>query len=270
MGRIDSQYSLEPFFFGESNTKLFGCYHPPREGPDKRGGILLCQPIGHEYIQSHRSFYQLAVQLARIGFHVLRFDYFGCGDSAGDFEKGSLGQWARDIQTAAKALVDRSHQSRISIIGLRLGATLAILASMQSDEFDALALWEPILDGKRYLEELTAAQEFFARWHKGDKKRESNTPGEILGFPLTPELRQDLEAINPDKLRLLSRRRTLTICNNSDGSCSEELNQFLRDHPHAESKTIDDHKAWHEEVYKRLIPLKTLAFLVNWIDKAHP
>ena len=231
---------------------------------------MLCPPIGLEYIQSHRMYYLLAVRLAETGFHVLRFDYLGCGDSAGDFEKGSLGQWVRDIQAAAEALVDRSHQSRISLLGLRLGATLAIMAAMQRDAFDTLVLWEPILDGRRYLEGLTVAQKLFARRYKGDKEWESNAGGEVLGFPLTLQLKQNLEGIHSDKLRLFSRRRTLTVCNNPDGIYSEELDRFLHRHPHAEIKSIDDHKAWHEEIYKRLIPVKTLTFLVNWIGKAHP
>ena len=48
----------------------------------RQSAIVLCQPLGHGYLRAHRAFRNLAVSLASQGFHVLRFDYYGCGDSA--------------------------------------------------------------------------------------------------------------------------------------------------------------------------------------------
>jgi len=42
----------------------------------------------------------VAIHLANVGFHVLRFDYYGCGDSSGDSEQGEIRQWLIDILTA--------------------------------------------------------------------------------------------------------------------------------------------------------------------------
>jgi len=42
----------------------------------------------------------LAALLAREGFHVLRFDYYATGDSAGESSEGSLSEWRANIVTA--------------------------------------------------------------------------------------------------------------------------------------------------------------------------
>jgi pimeloyl-ACP methyl ester carboxylesterase len=263
-----SKYAVEPFFFGESSTALFGCYHRPLQGPAREYGVVFCAPIGREYIQSHRLFYQLAVQLAQLGFHVLRFDYFGCGDSAGDFEKGSLRQWTRDIQTAADALTQRSDQIRVSLLGMRLGATLAMMAAADNPLLDDLVLWEPVLDGQRYVAELAEMQKAFSRQFKC--KKDGGPIEEAVGFRLTARLRNDLEAIHTDSLRLGPEVRLLTVTNQPQDKNDHSLDHFLRGHPNSEHRMIADHRAWYEELYKRLIPVETMNFLVNWIDKAHP
>lgn len=82
---------MEPFYFGTPDEPLFGIYHPPVSEPVRDVGVLLCYPIGHEYIVSHRFYRQLSIRLAEAGFHVLRFDYYASGDSGGECELGSPG-----------------------------------------------------------------------------------------------------------------------------------------------------------------------------------
>ena len=64
------------------------------------GCIVLCYPMAHEYMYVHRAFRQLANRLARTGFHVFRFDYYGFGDSAGESEESHIEQWIKDISEA--------------------------------------------------------------------------------------------------------------------------------------------------------------------------
>ena len=42
-------------------------------------------------VEPHRIFVKTARELAAIGFYVLRFDFRGCGDSAGDFSEMTIG-----------------------------------------------------------------------------------------------------------------------------------------------------------------------------------
>ena len=66
--------------------------------------MVLCYPWGSEYIHAHRALRQLATRLSMAGFHTLRFDYFGTGDSAGEMEDADLGVWEDDIETAIEEL----------------------------------------------------------------------------------------------------------------------------------------------------------------------
>ncbi len=84
------------FFFGDAERTLYGVHHHPST-TSQQIAILLCYPLGHEYMRSHRAFVRLSDQLAVKGFHVLRFDYFSTGDSAGDDGEACLDDWLGDI-----------------------------------------------------------------------------------------------------------------------------------------------------------------------------
>ena len=146
---------MTPFYFGSTSRRLFGAYAPARGAGISASAVLLCYPWGQEYIRAHRSMRVLANMLCAAGFHVLRFDYFGTGDSAGESRDASLGSWEADIETAMQELQDTSGASRIVLIGLRLGATAAAkLAIRKPREIEALVLWDPVIQGSEYLQEL--------------------------------------------------------------------------------------------------------------------
>jgi pimeloyl-ACP methyl ester carboxylesterase len=181
-------------YFGTSSARLFGVYHPAESAHRRSCGIVICAPFGHEYVRAHRLLRQLAVQLSRGGFHVLRFDYLGCGDSAGDAGAGSPSQWVADIATAIDELRDTAEVRRVCLVGLRLGATLAANTAEGRDDVDAVVLWDPIVDGGRYLEDLRRLQRRWLSDRPGSKlfafrRRVS----EVIGFPITEPLRAELE-----------------------------------------------------------------------------
>ena len=118
---------------------------------------MICQPWGVEYEFAHRTLRFLARRLAAEGWHALRFDYRGTGDSWGDPTVGDLDGWVEDIVQAASELRSITGLDPVDTIGLRLGATLCARASAQLGAVDSLVLWDPVLDGARWtraLEEL--------------------------------------------------------------------------------------------------------------------
>ncbi len=143
---------MSPFFFGNSSQPLYGAYHSPRCSTFRDSAVLLCYPIAQEYLRSHWMLRRVAEQLANAGFHVLRFDYYGTGDSAGDFCDASVDRWQEDIRLAGEELLNMSGASSLSVIGLRFGATLAALTPGLS--IKKLVLWDPVIDGDHYIDQL--------------------------------------------------------------------------------------------------------------------
>jgi predicted alpha/beta hydrolase len=153
--------------------------------------------MGYEYIRVHRAFRQPAIHLTNVGFHVLRFDYYGCSDSSGDSEQGEIRQWLTDISTAVGAIRARCSSRKICLVGLRLGGTLSMMVGAERDDIAGMVLWDPIVSGRAYIQELTNLhREMLPCSHEQPK---SSTQGEkpltILGFPFTDALLRGLENI---------------------------------------------------------------------------
>jgi uncharacterized protein len=137
---------VNPFFFGTPERRLFGIHTPAASRAGKPRAALLCQPWGDEYIYAHRSMRQLAIRLSLAGFHALRFDYFGSGDSAGEECDTDVAGMQADVVTAIETLKDLAAAEKVSLIGLRAGANIAaITAAGLPAAIEALVLWDPIL-----------------------------------------------------------------------------------------------------------------------------
>jgi pimeloyl-ACP methyl ester carboxylesterase len=137
---------MNPFYFGTSDRRLFGIYEPAVQGSAGTRAAVLCYPWGREYLHAHRAMRQLAIRLSVAGYHTLRFDYFGTGDSAGDMEDADLAGWEADISAAIAEIRDVTGAAQVALIGLRLGATAAArVAARAASGVNALVLWDPIL-----------------------------------------------------------------------------------------------------------------------------
>ena len=146
---------MDVFFFGPSSGQLFGAYHPPTR-PNRQEGIVLCNPYGQEYMRAHRSLRRLAINLSGQGFSVLRFDYRGTGDSAASLEDVTTDDWQQDIQHAIQELIDIAAVPKVPLLGLRLGALLAGSVAASNPRATRLVMWDPIVHGQEYIDELRA------------------------------------------------------------------------------------------------------------------
>ncbi|HET6343384.1 MAG TPA: alpha/beta hydrolase [Myxococcota bacterium] len=181
-------------FFGEASKQLLGVYHPPRGAGAGDRGVLLCYPGPQEYMRTHWAFRNLADLLTRAGLHVFRFDYYGTGDSAGASDAGSVSQWLEDIVLAATELQDVAGVTRISLVGLRVGAALAALACRGRLRARELVLWEPVVDGAAYLEELRQVERTRNLHHLYPPGGDPG--GELLGYPFPSAMAQAIGELN--------------------------------------------------------------------------
>ncbi len=185
---------MTPCPFGPPGQQRHAIYHEPRASVATGTAVLLCPPVGQEYMHSHKPVRQLALALADQGLHVLRFDYLGTGDSAGKVDGGILEQWIGDVALAAAELLDVSGADRLAIVGLRLGALLAAAACARGTPQAAqLLLWDPVVAGGEYLAELQALHEELARTMRPVPPVPSN---ELVGFRYPDGLRRGLQALD--------------------------------------------------------------------------
>lgn len=143
-----------PFFFPGPHATLFGIVHDAASGAPPREPVVFCHPFGEEKLWAHRVFVTFARQLAALGHPVLRFDYSGHGDSDGEFRDFSVSTALADIGCAIDWLKAHTGRSQVSLLGLRLGATLARQVVTTRHDVASLILWAPIVDAGKYMQEL--------------------------------------------------------------------------------------------------------------------
>jgi pimeloyl-ACP methyl ester carboxylesterase len=134
---------VKPLHFGTSELPLFGVYEPPT-GTDRRRGAVLCNAMGPEYYQAHRACRALARRISANGLHVLRFDYLGTGDSAGEVDEFDADDWVTNVAQAVEELKDMTGLRAVTLVGMRAGAVLAARAAEVRDDVDGLVLLDPV------------------------------------------------------------------------------------------------------------------------------
>ena len=149
---------MTPHFFGPLEQQLFGALHHGRGSQEQPcETVVICPPIGQEYIRTHWCLRLLARQLSRKGINVLRFDYRGIGDSAGtNLQTTSPKQWHADVHAAIEFACEQTNCRNVMLLGLRYGGTIASAVAAESDKVNSLVLWEPVIDTSKYLESLQA------------------------------------------------------------------------------------------------------------------
>jgi pimeloyl-ACP methyl ester carboxylesterase len=245
------------FFFGVTDRPLLGSLHQSKRLRPRSASVLLCNPMGVEAQQSHRLYRVLAEHLEQSGFTALRFDYSGTGDSAGGSESATISGWIGDIATASEELGRAAPGTRLVAVGLRMGATLASLATARSTvRARHIVLWDPVVDGLAYLRELASSHRTLMReelhpieWPDTLAVDEEGIPSEALGMPLTPMLVGELRKIDlcreppkADHVTVICTRATaemeklrsalagraghrwLDVATSSDWSCDAALN----------------------------------------------
>jgi pimeloyl-ACP methyl ester carboxylesterase len=257
-------------YFG-ANRQLLGSFHIAQRLQPRSTAVLLCNPFGEEASRSHRTFRVLATQLERAGFSVLRFDYAGTGDSLGSSEDVSVETWLRDIGVAAQKLLDVSGARGIALVGLRFGASLAMLASARGElRARHLVMWDPIVDGGAYLRELVAQHEAYMReeigpsWQDRTRKHADGSPAEAFGAPITVELATALASI--DLARTQPNADHVTVVSTKSNAEIERLRGHL-----AQARWVDmpESTIWNSDaaLNNMVVPMEIVQTLVAQLEK---
>jgi alpha/beta superfamily hydrolase len=180
----------EPFYFHVGMDQLFGILQRSKNTDNKNTGVLFCAPIAQEYMRSYWIFRQIAAALCASGFHVLRFDYTGCGDSSGANLEGGVAKWALDARMAEQELLVRSGVQRTITLAARFGALIAAKANLRGP----LVLWDPVENGAAYLKELELLTK--AKHLKAASSKRRSSSNELVGFDFPLKLREEISKVD--------------------------------------------------------------------------
>ena len=177
---------MEGMFFGPKQS-LYGAYHPPTSNAEGlESAVLICQSMGHEYMRAHRAMWQLAERATRRNAHVFRFDYYGTGDSRGRVNAPDWDEWLADVRHALHALQQQSGLMQVAVLGVRVGALVAAEASRMLPTVRRLVLFDPVVDGASYLNELLDTHIAYQRERNRYRPRKHELPeadtDEYVGF----------------------------------------------------------------------------------------
>ncbi|MFT5241177.1 MAG: hypothetical protein ACI9OU_002640 [Candidatus Promineifilaceae bacterium] len=145
--------------FGSSEAPLYGAFQPAVTTLDRDHAVLLCAPLGHEYMRTHWLLRRLATALSSSGYASLCFDYNGYGDSGGDSGVGTPSLWADNISMAADELVALSGARHLSVVTLRAASLLVSHADLSAFACETLVMLDPVASGDQWISDLEALQQ---------------------------------------------------------------------------------------------------------------
>lgn len=177
-----------PIQCGATDHAILALYDPP-ESDTTRGSVVICHPWATEYFSVYAIMRFVARHLSQAGFHVMRFDYYGCGDSGGEYDDGDADGWTSDAAVAAGELLALSGTRTVTVLGVRAGAMIASRLAAERSDVDRIVLWDPILDPAAYLSELAErSRTLGAVVPDGWPLTECDVTMELGGYPFTEAL----------------------------------------------------------------------------------
>jgi dienelactone hydrolase len=181
--------------------------------------------------------------------------------------------WRHDVLEAVRALRARAGDVRVAVVGLRMGATMA-MAALEGEPVDSLILWMPYANGTAYVKDTTKLHklqtmlepEGFTSAPKGW----SAGGEEALGFLLTPETTTDLREIDLLRTAKAPAKQTLIIDGAnvpSEGKLADHLRGIgsATDLAH-----IPGQKFLMQINHKADLPSAAIDEMVRWLSLHHP
>lgn len=251
---------MESQFIEKNKVKIYSVYHEPTISKFNDVGIVLNYPLGQEYMRCHKLYVNIANQLASYGFHVLRYDYEGTGDSDGDFSVLSMESCLEDLDRSVKELREAIGINKVLLVGARFGATLSMIYAKKVP-IDGLVMLSPIINGKKYLKEI---EKDYKDWLKGSFTKEKYVDKigmSIFGFQFTHHFLNEIKSIAFTKKDFHFELPVLVMANNEEAlDCTENVTY----------KRLNNDKFWikkETEESKSLVPIYEVNSIIEWVQQ---
>ncbi len=130
----------QPVVYQGENSQLLGVLHRPSPGRDLRQGVLFVPGEPDFLFGDHSMYVYGARQLARAGFHCLRFDFGGRGNS----EAGDKFTPVGDCVKSVRFLESEVDIDEVSCVAQCFGAWVALYCTaMSAVDWQKLVMWSP-------------------------------------------------------------------------------------------------------------------------------
>lgn len=256
---------MEMFHIGEGQRKLASIFYQGDERTEKSTGVIISNPLGHEYTRLHRTLSVLARELSQQGFHTFRYDYYGTGDSYGDEAEMDMESSREDLRQVANELKEGFDIESLCLIGVRFGTVLSMMAA---DEIkpDALVLWNPVFSGKEYIQEIAADEKTFyeGSFALPGKSQEH----EYFGCRYSQQLIDSLNAFDMRSMKPSPSKNTLVLADT--GTVQEQdvssLDFFSRSRLNVLENSVS--RFWLKQKGdqdKSLVPLNEIRRITEWL-----
>ena len=144
MSRVATSHQEVPFFAAAPEGDVFGIVTRATVVPNGKVVVLL---QGGSWIPSpgrNRMWALLARRLAGLGYHAVRLDYHGVGESAGHFENYQLDRpFVDDVAAVVSWLGERAGLREFVLVGTCFGARTALASVGRIPGLAGLALVPP-------------------------------------------------------------------------------------------------------------------------------
>jgi pimeloyl-ACP methyl ester carboxylesterase len=252
---------MEPVVFND----CFGWLHAAQG----RHGVVLCNPFGYDAYCTHRGWRKLAEGIAAAGMPTLRFDYPGTGDSAGwEDDPRRIDAWLESIEAAVRWLRAKAGLERVSLVGFRLGATLAALAAERIGDIDGLVLMAPVVSGSIYVRELRAHRRIWRRaspYLNVEPVDETDGYVEVYGFGLRGEDIAEIGALDLRHDTGAPARRVLILDTNQRGSSGALAERYVSQGVMVEQDSFDEFERFLVEPVQSTTPAEAFTRATQWL-----
>jgi len=260
-----------PIVFESPHGLLAGFHHVARPPVARTSTVVLCPPLGYDAMLTQRTYRHLAERLSALGFHVLRFDYHGTGDSTGRPEEPSrLAAWMASIDAAIDHLAARTGIRSTCLFGVRTGGLLAAVTADRREDVATLVLWAPGQNGRSYVREFRAFNTVKVR-SESSNGASDNEDEVVAGYFFSADTLNALSQINLLSAGFGSLKHALLLGRDDmPGAEPRLLAHLVSKGVQAEYPTVAGYAGMMRDAEFSTLPDAALGCIVDWMAAKHP
>lgn len=257
MNSTDSRISRKPIFIPTEFGPLYAVLHIRENLECMDCPLIVCPPIGIDYMNSHRSLKKLADKLALSGTPTLRLDYFGTGGSCDIEIDNQVKGFIESIRQADMFLKKVLNTECTALLGFRFGATLAALFASKT-EISYLVLWGGIFQGKRLIREMRLLQ------NSSSNNRPNEAYLEAGGWVIEQETQDTIKNIDLAKTHPKT-KSILLLDGNKSGAHQKLLNQWQSNNTDITVEFTVSISDMLVDAHEACVPHRDIEFINQWV-----